>query len=136
MSEFIKTLNCRYNAYKEAVLHETRELRVVLEGLEAKKQERVWRKHQIAGDLDENKLIEGLTGERNIYKTRAEETPEPGTKTPARRPPRKLPDSSSCFFRDVYKAGELPREQVEGSGSRALARSVRISRSDSSLKLP
>ena len=33
-------------------------------------------KHQTAGDLDEAKLIEGLTGERAIYKRRGEQDPE------------------------------------------------------------
>lgn len=33
-------------------------------------------KHQTTGDLDDMKLIEGLTGEKNIYKRRAEEEPE------------------------------------------------------------
>ena len=33
-------------------------------------------KHQTAGDLDETKLIEGLTGERAIYKRRGEQDPE------------------------------------------------------------
>ena len=33
-------------------------------------------KHQTTGELDDMKLIEGLTGEKNIYKRRAEEEPE------------------------------------------------------------
>ena len=33
-------------------------------------------KHQTTGELDDMKLIEGLTGEKNIYKKRADEEPE------------------------------------------------------------
>jgi len=33
-------------------------------------------KHQMYGDLDEAKLIEGLTGEKGIYKRRGEKEPE------------------------------------------------------------
>ena len=35
-------------------------------------------RHQTHGDLDEAKLIEGLTGERAIYKRRGEKEPEVG----------------------------------------------------------
>lgn len=33
-------------------------------------------KHQVYGDLDEAKLIEGLTGEKGIYKRRGDKDPE------------------------------------------------------------
>jgi len=33
-------------------------------------------KHQMYGDFDEAKLIEGLTGEKGIYKRRGEKEPE------------------------------------------------------------
>ena len=33
-------------------------------------------KHQSSGELDEAKLIEGLTGERAIYKRRGDKEPE------------------------------------------------------------
>ncbi len=44
--------------------------------LQAKGKERQWLKHQSHGDLDDAKLIEGLTGERTIYKRRGEKEPE------------------------------------------------------------
>lgn len=43
-------------------------LRSIVEQLEAKEKERQWARHQTDGDLDDGKLIEGITGERNIYK--------------------------------------------------------------------
>ena len=54
------------------------ELRVVLESLEAKKNERQWLTNKDVGDLYDSKLIDGLTGDRNIYRLRGEVPPEPG----------------------------------------------------------
>ncbi|KAF7726766.1 von Willebrand factor A domain-containing protein 8 [Apophysomyces ossiformis] len=46
--------------------------------VEAKNKERVWLKNQASGDLDDAKIIEGLTGEKAIYKKRGEDDPEIG----------------------------------------------------------
>ena len=43
---------------------------------QAKGKERQWLRNQAYGDLDETKLIEGIVGERAIYKRRAEKEPE------------------------------------------------------------
>ncbi|KAI1297032.1 von Willebrand factor A domain-containing protein 8 [Mortierella claussenii] len=67
-----------YMAYMENVQREIRELRVILESIEAKNKERVWLKNQSSGDLDDTKLIEGLTGDHNIYKLRGDQDPEMG----------------------------------------------------------
>ncbi|EYC24845.1 hypothetical protein Y032_0013g2134 [Ancylostoma ceylanicum] len=53
-------------------------LRSIVEQLEAREKERQWARHQTVGDLDDGKLIEGITGERNIYKRRIDKLPEPG----------------------------------------------------------
>jgi von Willebrand factor A domain-containing protein 8 len=68
----------KYREYRNAVSREIRELRVVLESLEAKKNERQWLTNKDVGDLDDRKLIDGLTGDRNIYRLRGEVPPEPG----------------------------------------------------------
>jgi hypothetical protein len=39
-----------------------KELKVVLDAVEAKGKERVWIRNQSMGDLDDRKLVEGLTG--------------------------------------------------------------------------
>ncbi|KAF9979600.1 von Willebrand factor A domain-containing protein 8 [Mortierella antarctica] len=67
-----------YMSYMENVQREIRELRVILESIEAKNKERVWLKNQSSGDLDDTKLIEGLTGDHNIYKLRGDQDPEMG----------------------------------------------------------
>ena len=43
---------------------------------QAKGKERQWLKNQAYGDLDDAKLIEGLTGEKAIYRRRGEKEPE------------------------------------------------------------
>ncbi|KAK6745050.1 hypothetical protein RB195_011638 [Necator americanus] len=53
-------------------------LRSIIEQLEAKEKERQWARHQTSGDLDDGKLIEGIVGERNIYKRRIDKLPELG----------------------------------------------------------
>lgn len=44
--------------------------------LQAKGKERQWLKNQALGELDDAKIIDGLTGEKAIYKRRGELEPE------------------------------------------------------------
>ncbi|CAG8455940.1 70_t:CDS:10, partial [Scutellospora calospora] len=67
-----------YRSYKANVQREIRELHVILESIEAKDKERIWLKNQSSGDVDDTKLIEGLTGDVNIYRRRGENDPENG----------------------------------------------------------
>lgn len=64
-----------YQKLYTAVAKEISQLRVILEQAEAKEKERVWLKNQQFGELDDNKLIDGVTGEKNIYKKRGTEEP-------------------------------------------------------------
>lgn len=45
-------------------------MRSILEGVAAREKERVWIKNQTHGELDDNRLIDGATGEKTIYKVR------------------------------------------------------------------
>jgi len=47
----------------------------MLEGMEATEKERVWVKNQIQGEFDDNKLVDGALGERNVYKRRGNNQP-------------------------------------------------------------
>jgi hypothetical protein len=53
-------------------------LRVMLANIQSRSSEREWLRHQTTGDLDERKLIEGLAGEKAIYKRRGGKEPEAG----------------------------------------------------------
>ena len=65
-----------YESYSSHVRRQVQSLRVILDSLQARGKERVWLRNQTSGELDDGKLIEGLTGERAIYKKRGEEDPE------------------------------------------------------------
>ncbi|KAJ8326810.1 hypothetical protein O5D80_004253 [Batrachochytrium dendrobatidis] len=66
-----------FTKYKTNVQREIRELRVILEGLEAKEKERVWIRNKTNGDIDETKLVEGLAGDRSIYRIRGDNNNDP-----------------------------------------------------------
>ena len=47
-------------------------LRAVFESATAREKERMWLRNQVVGELDDNKLVDGVTGERNVFKRRGE----------------------------------------------------------------
>jgi len=55
-----------------AVDRQIRELRVVMEQQDAKDREREWVAHQAMGELDDQRLVDGVTGEKLIYRRRIE----------------------------------------------------------------
>ena len=65
-----------YEKFSSRVQRQIQSLRVLLESFQAKGKERHWVRHQTSGDLDDAKLIEGLTGEKTIYKKRADQEPD------------------------------------------------------------
>ncbi|CAD5122119.1 DgyrCDS10568 [Dimorphilus gyrociliatus] len=98
-----------YDRFSQAVQRQVQSLRVILENLQAKGKERQWLKHQSHGDLDETKLIEGLAGEKSIYKRRGEKEPEMGT--PQQKPKllRLVVDVSGSMYRFNGYDGRLER---------------------------
>jgi hypothetical protein len=62
------------------------QLRSILKAVQAKAKERVWSAHKTSGELDDRKLIDGLVGERAVFKLREDKPPEPGT--PQQKPKR------------------------------------------------
>ena len=63
----------KYNGYLSRVSRSVARLRVVLQGLEAKKQERIWMKRQPLGEIDDTLLVDGLTGDKSIYRRRSKQ---------------------------------------------------------------
>ncbi|KAI4792063.1 hypothetical protein KUCAC02_033631, partial [Chaenocephalus aceratus] len=57
-----------YERFSSAVSRQVQSLRIVLDSLQAKGKERQWLKNQALGELDDAKIIDGLTGEKAIYK--------------------------------------------------------------------
>lgn len=58
---------------------EVKQLRAILESAQAKNKERTWVKQKLQGELDDNKLVDGISGDQNIYKMRGKEDPMQGT---------------------------------------------------------
>jgi von Willebrand factor A domain-containing protein 8 len=99
-----------YEQFSKPVKPHINTLRNILNSLEAKAKERHWQKHQTAGELDDMKLIEGITGEKNIYKMRADMEPEPGQ--PQEKPKRLtvVADVSGSMYRFNGYDGRLDRQ--------------------------
>lgn len=75
MSGYDATL---YGAFSNAVSRQVQSLRVILSALQTKNKERQWTRHQTTGELDDVKLIDGILGEKTIFRKRAEQEPELG----------------------------------------------------------
>ncbi|CAG7731784.1 unnamed protein product [Allacma fusca] len=88
-----------YEEYLAPIRPQIQALRVILQSLQAKAKERKWVKHQTSGELDDSKIIEGIVGEKNVYKNRQDEEPEPGD--PQQKPKRLklIVDVSGSMYR-------------------------------------
>ena len=76
-----------YGRLYDSVEEDIVRLGVVLEGAEAKERERVWLRNQLVGDLDDNKIVDGASGERRIYRRRGEPEKKHGAQ---QRKPKRL----------------------------------------------
>ncbi|CAH7688707.1 AAA domain-containing protein [Phakopsora pachyrhizi] len=88
-----------YDYYFKPVRAHISQLQSILENHEAKEEERVWIKRQGDGELDELRLVEGLTGDSAIYKRRSYERPEPGKPQVKPKRIRFLFDISASMYR-------------------------------------
>ncbi|XP_030379165.1 von Willebrand factor A domain-containing protein 8 [Scaptodrosophila lebanonensis] len=64
-----------YAQFSEPNRKQVQQLKAVLDAMQTKSKERQWQKYQTHGELDDTRLIEGITGEKNIYRRRAEANP-------------------------------------------------------------
>ncbi|XP_046400469.1 von Willebrand factor A domain-containing protein 8 [Ischnura elegans] len=124
MSEYDGKL---YEQFSSGVSKQVKSLRVILSNLQAKSKERQWVRHQTTGEMDDTKLIEGLTGEKTIYRRRAEKEPEMGA--PQQKPKRLkiVVDVSGSMYRfnsydarldRIMEASILVMEAFEGYESK------------------
>lgn len=107
MSEYDASL---YERLAGSVRPQVKALRNVVSALQARSKERQWLRHRTDGELDDLKLIEGLAGEKNVYRQRREEEPEVGA--PQTRPKRLrlVVDVSGSMYRFNGHDGRLERE--------------------------
>jgi hypothetical protein len=59
-----------YEYIRNKVQQQANQLRQILEELNVRSQERIWMKNQTHGELDDSKLVDGLTGDRLVFKRR------------------------------------------------------------------
>nr|XP_045609178.1 von Willebrand factor A domain-containing protein 8-like isoform X1 [Procambarus clarkii]XP_045609179.1 von Willebrand factor A domain-containing protein 8-like isoform X1 [Procambarus clarkii] len=107
MSEYDASL---YEKLAGGVQQQVRALRSIINSLQAKGKERQWLRHRTSGELDDTKLIEGLAGERNIYRQRREEEPEVGAPQSHPKRLRLVVDVSGSMYRFNGHDGRLERE--------------------------
>ena len=107
MSEFDAQM---YDRLESKVKKQITALRSILTSLQARSKERQWLRHRTEGELDETKLIEGIAGERNIYRLRREEEPEIGAPQTKPKRLRLLVDLSGSMYRFNGHDGRLERE--------------------------
>ncbi|XP_060665010.1 von Willebrand factor A domain-containing protein 8 [Drosophila nasuta] len=99
-----------YAQYSEPNRKQVQQLKAILEAMQTKSKERLWQKYQTDGELDDTRLIEGITGEKNIYKRRSEANPEADH---AQEQPNRLKlvvDVSGSMYRFNGYDGRLDRE--------------------------
>uniref|UniRef100_A0A3Q3VYX4 von Willebrand factor A domain-containing protein 8 n=1 Tax=Mola mola TaxID=94237 RepID=A0A3Q3VYX4_MOLML len=106
MSEYDAAM---YERFSNAVRRQVQSLRIILDSLQAKGKERQWLKNQALGELDDAKIIDGLTGEKAIYKRRGEQDPEPGSPQQKPKRLRVLADVSGSMYRFNGVDGRLER---------------------------
>ncbi len=96
MSEFDAKL---YEQHSSQVRSQVKSLKNIINSLQAKAKDRQWLKNQTQGELDDTRLIEGITGEKTIYKRRAEQEPEPGSVQEKPKRLRLVVDVSGSMYR-------------------------------------
>ncbi|XP_073701902.1 von Willebrand factor A domain-containing protein 8 [Garra rufa] len=106
MSEYDATT---YDRFSGAVRRQVQSLRIILDSLQAKGKERQWLRNQALGELDDAKIIDGLTGEKAIYKRRGELEPELGSPQQKPKRLRLLADVSGSMYRFNGVDGRLER---------------------------
>ncbi|CAH1119198.1 unnamed protein product [Phaedon cochleariae] len=99
-----------YSQFSNSVARQVQSLRVILGNLQAKNKERQWSRHQTSGELDDVKLIDGLLGEKTIFRRRSEQEPELGTPQIKPKLFRVLVDVSGSMYRFNSYDGRLDRE--------------------------
>ena len=75
-----------YHGLADPIKSDIANLRNTLANAESKKAERTWLKMQSHGELDDSKLVDGIVGEKHVFKRRGVPPPEAGgsIKTPKR----------------------------------------------------
>jgi len=74
-----------YHSFLEPIKGDIANLRATLEAVEFKTTERDWIKRQTDGELDDSRLVEGIAGEKHVYKRRGVVNSTRSSSSPKRR---------------------------------------------------
>ena len=100
-----------YQRIRGEITNDITSIKALIEGLQAKSKEREWLKNQTDGELDDDKLVEGLVGERLIYRRRRE--PDNDDQGFDMKKPKRLTilaDCSASMYRFNGTDGRLSRQ--------------------------
>jgi hypothetical protein len=100
-----------YQRYVDRVEPEISQMRAILGNLESVEQERSWLKHQSSGELDDSKLVDGVAGERLVFKRRGQSDSPFSSRAQSHLPKRLLfvMDVSGSMYRFNGQDGRLER---------------------------
>ncbi|KAH9251039.1 hypothetical protein BASA81_011099 [Batrachochytrium salamandrivorans] len=114
--ERLREIGMNPNAYasymnaKHRVQIDLDRLRAIFELSNLQRKERVWERHQSFGELDDAKLVDGICGERQIYKRRVLKPPSPGSpNSSAPLNVKVVVDVSASMYRFQSMDGRLQR---------------------------
>lgn len=99
-----------YEQFSAPIRRQVQQLKAILSALQTKSKERLWQKYQTAGELDDTRLIEGITGEKNIYRRRADVNPFADQVQEKPKRLRLIVDVSGSMYRFNGYDGRLDRE--------------------------
>ncbi|KAK3250339.1 hypothetical protein CYMTET_40279 [Cymbomonas tetramitiformis] len=99
-----------YDRLLDGIQYEITQMRSILQSTQATSKERVWMKQQMNGELDDARLVEGLAGEKSVFKRRADDTPP--EHSPQQKPKRLhfALDCSASMYRFNGNDKRLDRE--------------------------
>lgn len=117
-----------YNTFLDPIKGDIANLRAALEEVEFKTSERDWIKRQTDGELDDSRLVEGIAGEKHVYKRRGRVEPTHSSSLPKRQKRlRFVVDCSGSMYRfngydnrlnRCLQAAALVMESFEGMEDR------------------
>ena len=98
-----------YQQYLSKVRQQIAALKGTLTNMETKGSERSWLKHQSTGELDDSKLVDSISGDKNVFVRRGEAEREAGAPGSESKLMRLLVDVSGSMYRFNSIDGRMER---------------------------
>jgi len=98
-----------YRGIRDKIGREVEQLRGILKNAVLKSKERGWKRNETTGELDDSKIVDGLAGERAIFRRRVDKSDDDGIKSKRPRRLKILLDNSGSMYRFNGMDGRLNR---------------------------